>query len=368
MLLLTLPALAAPLLVERFDSTSLAEGWSTKIGVQNGGGKPSTYTVEDGALVLTAGPKTRKFTAISRRIELRDLTWIQVDARVKTDGVVSPSSTAPCGVYVRFDGGEMTQAGPCSGADWTPFTRYFAVPAGAREVEVGFLLSAAGTARYDDLVVEPFKPDWSALGRDAFTYHWLGKDAFREDQLAANDDAYERALTILGAPSTARIDYFRYGTLDLIDQYTGQRTDAHVSGTVIHTLFRNDSVSIMRVLAQAWGNPPPLLAQGFAVAFAGEWDGRDIKQASRALTTAGTAPTLETLLDPVLFSGLPASTAYPVAGAFAQWILATKGQPAVQELFRQLKAEASVAENKKILETALGMTLAEMDTALRAWW
>ncbi|MDP2309388.1 MAG: hypothetical protein Q8P18_25430 [Pseudomonadota bacterium] len=379
MLLLVAPALALPLLVERFDATTLAEGWKPSIGAQTGGGKPSAYAVEDGALVFRAEAKTRRFTAVSRKLELRDVSWIRVDARVKTEGVsADASSVAPCGVFVRFEGGERMQAGPCtsspaSGSDWTPSTRYFEVPAGARDVEVGFLLPGAGTAAYDDLIVEPVSPDWKALGRGSFTYHWLGTDAFREDQLVANDEAYDRAIAMLGAapaPSSpgARIEYHRYGDLETIAQYTGVRTDAHVSGAAIHTIFRNDVVSIMRVLAHAWGDPPPLLAEGLAVSFAGEWDGRELRQASRALASAGTAPKLDTLLDPAAFHGLPPNVAYPVAGAFAQWLVATKGQGSLQALYGQLHAEAPVADNRKALEAALGMTLAEADTALRAWW
>jgi hypothetical protein len=370
-LLLVPTALALPLVTERFDATTLSEGWKISVGAQTGGGKPSAWTVEDGALVLRAGPKTRRFTAVSRKMELRDVTWIRVEARTKTEGVEATNATdAPCGVFVRFEGGEMTQAGPCSpGAEWTPFTRYFEVPAGARDVEVGFLLPGPGAAWYDDLIVEPVTLDWNTLGRGPFTYHWLGNDAFREDQLAANDDAYDRALALLGGtPTKARIDYHRYGSLDTIDQYTGVRRDAHVSGTTIHTLFRNDAVSIMRVLARAWGDPPPLLAEGLAVSFAGEWDGREIKQSSRALAAAGTAPTLETLLDPKAFRALPQASSFPVAGAFAQWIVATKGQATLQALFGQLKADSPIADNRKALEAALGMPLSDADSALRAWW
>lgn len=372
MLLLVSTALALPLVTERFDATTLSEGWKTTIGAQTGGGKPSASSVEDGALVLRAGPKTRRFTAVSRKMELRDVTWIRVEARVRTEGVVAAGAAAsPCGVYVRFEGGAMSQAGPCQSSpdgEWTPFTRFFEVPAGARDVEVGFLLTAPGTAHYDDLIVEPVSPDWKVLGRGPFTYHWLGNDAYREDQLVANDEAYDRAVALLGAPQTTHIEYHRYGNLDAIDQYTGVRTHAHVTGTTIHTLFRNDAVSIMRVLAHAWGDPPPLLAEGFAVSFAGEWDGREIKQASRGLAAAGTAPTLETLLDPAAFRALPADTSLPVAGAFTQWIVATKGQAAVQTLFGQMKADSPVADNRKVLEAALGMPLADADKALRAWW
>ncbi|MFN7147280.1 MAG: hypothetical protein ACK4YP_26165 [Myxococcota bacterium] len=365
MLLLASSALALPLLVERFDSPELPAGWKTGIAVQTGGGKPSAATVEDGALVLRAEPKTKKFTAATRKLELREVEWIKVDGRVRTEGVAA-DTTGPCGVVVRFEGGAFTQAGPCAAADWTAFTRYFAVPKGARDVEVGFLLPAAGTARLDELLVEPASPPWRSVGRGGFTYHWLGDSAFREDLLVANDETLDRAAALIGAPPAGKIDYWQYGSLDTIEQYTGVRADGHVDGATIHTIYRTDPQRIMRVVARAWGSPPPLLAEGLAVSFAGEWGGRDLRQSARAL--GDKAPTLEALLDPKTFRALPPEAAYPVAGAFAQWVTATRGPDTLKALYGQLKADAPVADNRKALEAGLGMPLAEADTALRAWW
>ncbi len=367
MLLLVTTALALPLLSERFDTTALPAGWKTAIAVQTGGGPPSAYAVEDGALVLRAEKRTKRFTAVSRKMELRDVTWVRVEARVRTEGVdPAAAEPGPCGVYVRFEGGAMEQAGPCVAADWTPFVRYFGVPTGARDVEVGFLLPAAGTARVDDLLVEPVTPDWRTVSRGSFTYHWLGQDAFREDQLAANDETFDRAAALFGADPKVHIDYHRYGSLDAIDQYTGARLEAHVRGTTVHTLFRTDTAAIVKVLARAWGNPPPLLADGLGVSFAGEYDGREIKLTSRSL--GAEAPTLDALLDPRTFRALPPPKSMPVAGAFVQWVTATKGQDTVKALYGKLRADAPVAENRAALEAALGMPLAEADKALRAWW
>jgi hypothetical protein len=60
--------------------------------------------------------------------------------------------------------------------------------------------------------------------------------------------------------------------------------------------------------------------------------------------------------------------AYPVSGAFVQWLTATKGNDAVKALYGSLKADSSPADNTQALETALGMKLADADAALRAWW
>lgn len=368
MLLLVSSALALPLLVERFETNALPAGWETTVVVQTGGGKPSEATVADGALVLTAGPKTKKFTAVSKKLELRDVTWLRVQARVRTEGVNAEAASGVCGVFVRFEGGQLLQAGPCAAADWAAFTRTFAVPAGARDVEVGFLLPTAGTARMDDLLVEPVTPDWKGVNRGGFAYAWLGSDTFREDQLVANDETFERAVALLGAPPKARIVYRKHANLDAIAEYTGVRADHVVSEGTIETVVRTDAYAILEALAPAWGNPPALLREGLAVAFVGEWDGRDPRQAARALAADGKAPSLGTLLDPKPFAKLPAGEAYPVAGAFVQWLMATQGNDAMKALYGALKADASVAENTKALETALGMKLADVDAALRAWW
>ncbi len=368
MLLLASTALALPLLVERFDANALPDGWKTAVATQIGGGKPSEASVADGALVLTAGPKTKKFTAISRKFELRDVAYLKVQARVRTDGVDAAAANGVCGVFVRFEGGQLTQAGPCAAADWASFTRTFVVPDGARDVEVGFLLSTAGTARFDDLLVEPVTPDWKGVNRGGFTYAWLGGDTFREDQLVANDETFDRAVALVGAPPKERVTYRKYANLDAIEEYTGVRAEHVVTEGTIHTVVRADAYAILEAVAPAWGTPPAFLREGLGVAFVGEWAGRAPRQASRALAAEAKAPTLEALVDPKQFAALPADVAYPVSGAFVQWLTATKGNDAVKALYGSLKADSSAVDNTQALEAALGMKLADADAALRAWW
>jgi hypothetical protein len=263
-LLLASTALALPLLVERFDANALPDGWKTAVATQIGGGKPSEASVADGALVLTAGPKTKKFTAISRKFELRDVAYLKVQARVRTEGVDAAAANGVCGVFVRFEGGQLTQAGPCAAADWASFTRTFVVPDGARDVEVGFLLSTAGTARFDDLLVEPVAPDWKGVNRGGFTYAWLGGDTFREDQLVANDETFDRAVALVGAPPKERVTYRKYANLDAIEEYTGVRAEHVATAGMIHTVVRTDAYAILKALAPVWARPPPSCAKASA--------------------------------------------------------------------------------------------------------
>ena len=369
LLLLSRPALALPLVFERFDVSELPAGWKVGIAVSTGGGAASTYALEEGGLVMRTEPRAKRFTAVSRKSELRDVSWIRVQARTRTEGVAADvPATATCGVFVRFEGGPIQSTRPCANTtEWTPFTRYYAVPKGARDVEVGFLVTTAGTVRVDDLVVEPVTPDVKTLRRDHLVYHWLGSDAFTEDHLVANGELYDQLAALCGGTSAVAVEYWKYADPDTLEQYTGRRDDSQVVGDAIHTLRRKDIYGLVEILSRPWGTPPAFLVKGLAVQLAGDWDGRDIKMLVRGLVGRGEAPPLATLLDPATFGALPESTSLPLAGAFVTWVVATHGHPMVQTLFGQLKSEATVEANREAMEAALGMTLAEADSAMRGW-
>src|SRR4051812_47243127 len=105
-------ARATTLVAERFDVGELPAGWKAGVGAQTGGGPASTYTFEGGALVMRAEPRTKRFTALFRKSELRDVTWIRVQARTRMSGVAAGASGASCGVFVRFEGGPIEASRP----------------------------------------------------------------------------------------------------------------------------------------------------------------------------------------------------------------------------------------------------------------
>jgi hypothetical protein len=368
---LLLPAaVALPLLSERFDAPGLPAGWKAGVGAQIGGGAASAYTFADGAVVMTAAPHTKRFTTISKKMELRDVSWLQVDARSKSAGIDADAGNdgAVCGVFVRFEGGPIQGLRPCvPNPDWTPSTRVFAVPKGARDVEVGLFLSVPGTATIDDLVVEPVDPGWKTASRGHFVYHWLDRDGFSEAQLAGNDDRYDALVAFFGIKPPPTLEYFRYDDVDALERYTGRHVDAMVDGNTIHTLRRAESHEMVAILSRTWGDPPPMFTEGLAIHLAGEWDGREAKAVARGLVGRGEAPALATLLDTAAFRGLPEATAYPLAGAFLDWIVATQDAARVKALYGQLHAGASVADNQKALEAALGKSTADLDAAFRSW-
>lgn len=362
MLLLASTALALPLVVERFD-TPLSPDWKVKVAAGKGGGE-STIEVADGALVLKATPKTKRFLAASRTFEARDVRWVRVKARVKAEGVAAGAE--PCGVFVEVEAGPRVATGQCVPGDWREITRTFAVREDARDFQVGFQLSGAGTVWLDDVIIEPVTPDWRVVGRGTVEYHWLASEAFSEDQLVANDETLEKITALLGEAPKERLVFHRYADLAAIEEYTGSPREIQVDGRVIHSVYKTDPRPLVMAMAAGWGSPPPLLVEGLAWSFAGEVDGREVRQAARQLAAKGEAPTLEALLRD--YADVPVAARAPVAGAFAQWVLAVKGAETMKALYGAVRADATFDANKAAMEAKLGMPLADADKAQRAWW
>lgn len=366
LLLLASSALALPLLVERFDSPALSPDWKVKV-VAGKGGAQSALAVEEGALVIRAAPKAKRFVAATHTYELRNVSWIRVQARVRTEGVAP--SAAPCGVYLRFEGGEPRADGQCGSAEGKDVVRTFAVPQGARDVEVGLYLPTAGTAWIDEVIVEPVTPDWRTVVRGPVEYHWLASEAFREDQLVANEETFDKVVALFGAAPKGRVAFHHYPDLAAIEEYTGARRDVQVdAGGAVRSIFKSDPRAVAAGVARAFGDPPPFLADGLALSFAGEYDGRELRQAARQLAAKGEAPGLDVLLDPAKYAAMPADARAWVSGAYAQWLIEAKGPEVTRALYAALRQDTTVEANRAAMEKALGTTLAEADAAARAWW
>ena len=274
MLVLVSSAWALPLLSEHFDANAMPAGWKTTVVVGQSG-PPSTVAFQDGGVVLTTTAKNKRFTGAQKKIELRDIEWVKVTARVKATGVAAGSDAPICGLYARFEGGDLLSGGSCpTGTEWTDISRILRVPEGAHDVDIGFVLPVAGTVVYDDLLVEPLDAPWRHVGRGAITYHWLSSDPYSEATLAANDEAYEAAQAFLGLTAPPRIDWWKYPDLATKLAYTAQPDPGSVEGSAVHTIFRSDPRELVTVLARTWGDPPPLLAEGLWLAHANELDGQ----------------------------------------------------------------------------------------------
>lgn len=366
-LLLAAPAFALPLLVERFEATTLPAGWKTEIGAQVGGGKQNEATVESGTLVLRADKGTKRFTAVSRTLDMRGVSWIRVSLRQRSENVDPTAARYQnANAFVQFEGGPVQGLRLMTGTnDWTNITRTFAVPADVRDVKVGLFLSMPGMAAFDDLLVEPVELEANKLRRGPFTYHWFGRDGFTEEHLETNDNDHARIAAFLEVPLDTPVEFWRYANLDAIEEFTGRRGNGHADGNAVHTIWRTEAHELTHVLARPWGNPVPLLGEGLAVHMSGAWQGKDIRLAARGAGAASPAVTLASLVDPVAFRAVPEDTGYAIAGAFAGWVIETKGKDALKAMYGKA-GDPKTAQ--AAIEAALGMSLADADKAIRAWW
>ncbi len=366
--LLVHPAFAQAFFVERFDTGQLPAGWKEVVGAQTGGGPVSKYTFEDGTLVFRATEKSKRFPSITHKMEIRDIEWLKVQARMKTEAV-DPSRAffKNCQAFVQFEDGPIIALPVGSGTtEWTDVTRIVPVPKSAMEVTFGFFLSMPGTVWFDDLIVEAVNPAWHEKTRGQFVYHWLGSTDYAEEAITQNDEDYARIAAFLGIPPSKTVHYYRYPDAASKLAYTGNAGNGHTAGNAVHSLFRTHAHELAHVLAREWGSPNQLLSEGLAVHLSGAWQGKDIHLTARDLLAAGGVPLLSELLDDHRFGALGENTAYPVAAAFVEWIVATKGVPGLKAAYVSVKPDASAAEQKKVLEAALGMSLADADAAFRA--
>ena len=364
-LALTSSAHALPLLVERFDAAPAA--WKERVAVQTGGGPASKWKVEGGALVVTADPRTRKFVSVGTRVQLRGVQWLSVSAKVKLSGVEGADPSSVCGAFVRFDTGDVVATRECAVRDDAEaHTRLIPVPAAARDAEVGVLLATAGALVVDDVVVEAVTPELKELVRGRFVYRWLGNDAFREEQLEANDTRLEELAAFFGTPATQKVDYWKFPDAATLELYTGRRASYVATERSIYTVIRSDTRALVALLSRAWGDPGAFWFEGLAVRFAGDWEGRDPRLTTRQQVNGGTAASLAELLDADKFAALPPERAYPHAGAFVAWALDTLGVDKVKAAFGAMRRTATPAANQAAVEAALGAPLSKLEADFRA--
>jgi hypothetical protein len=217
----------------------------------------------------------------------------------------------------------------------------------------------------DELVVDKATPDMKSLVRGRFVYHWLGGDSFSEAALEANDTKFAELAGFFGAPASLKLDYWKYPDAASLEAYSGQSGPYRATPTAVHTGLRNDTRAMTAALAQAWGNPGPLLFEGLAVHLAGEWEGRDPRLSTRQQVGAGTASSLAALLDPAKFAAEPPEKSFVQAGAFVAWVVQTKGAATLKQCFAAVQAGASPAANQAALEGVLGAPLAKLEADFR---
>lgn len=361
-------AFAQAFYVERFDAGQMPDGWKEVPGAQTGGGPAAKYAFEDGAVVFRATDKSKKFPAIAHKMEIRDIEWLKVTARMKTDAVDPTNARYKnCDGFIQFEDGPVIALPVGNGTtDWTDVSRIVPVPKAAMEVTFGFFLSMPGTAYFDDLVVEAVNPGWHTKTHAQFVYHWLGSSDYAEDAISENDETYSKMAAFLGIPGNIVVDYYRYPDAATKLAYTGNGGNGHTEGNTIHSLFRTQPHELAHVLSRGWGTPNTMLSEGLAVHLSGDWQGKDIHLTARELLAAGKIPPISGLMDGTQFRAMDENISYPVSAAFVEWILATKGVAGLKTAYAAVKGDGTAAEQKKALEGAVGMSLTDADAAFRA--
>jgi hypothetical protein len=359
---------AETLLLETFDAPQALAAWQQLDGATTGNGPPSTASVDGGALKLEGDGSTGHWTLVQRAVPLGNASWIRLSARMKTVNVLAEGARFPnCNLFARFAGGGVLPTRVLAGTNpWTPVARRFRVPAGATAASVGLFLSMPGRAWFDDVRLEAVPDEWREERSGHFVYRLLPADAIPPQAKEFNEGSYQLMTEFFGPGGPAELVFQKYPDLDLIEEYTGQRGNAHVEGPQIHSIWPSDRHEIVHVFAAAWGDPPALLAEGLAVHLSGAWQGKPVRECAKEVLAAGRWTPLPDLLDSRGFRQAPDEVTYPVSGAFVEWLLERHGKEKLRLLYGKLRNQASAAENERVFEDALGTGLEQLDADLRA--
>jgi hypothetical protein len=367
--LLASPGQASPILEERFDDPGALSRWKAVDGARVGPDPASRASLDGGALLLEADAGTRRWLSLERSTRLAGARWVRVSARVRTADVdPSRARYANCNLYAHFPRGPVLPLRGFAGTNpWTVAARRLPVPAGAEEMTVACFLSMPGRAWFDDVRVEAVEPPkWEEARAGRTVYRWLRGDGVPEKARAYNLESWRLVSGFLGAEGPAEILFVKYPDVAVKEEYSGTGGNAHVQGDEIHTIWPTDRHEIVHILARAWGDPPALLGEGLAVHLSGEWQGRPVLEAARAILESGKWIPLDDLLDTLAFRQKDDLVTYGIAGAFSQWIAEAHGKEKLRALFGRLRAAAPVEENRRLFVEILGVDLREADARLRA--
>lgn len=347
------------LLREDFEGPTLPEGWSRELAARLAGGPEAILEARDGALRVVVGPEHAAFPSLVREVDVAGRAWVQVRARMKTERVdPAPAVYDNCNVYVRFDDGHVQPLRVLVGTHpWTTLSRTFAVPPGARTMRVGLVLTMPGVAWFDDVVVEEVTPEWREESAGNLVWHTLGRDRIAEEHKAYMGAAAAELSSFFGR-APARVDYWKYPDIPTKIEYTGVGGNGHVLGDAIHTIWPVERHELVHVYARAWGRPTPLLGEGLAVWLSGDWQGKPVREAARAILDRWIA--VPDLVEPAAFRAADDRISYAVAGALVGWILETHGVEALRGLYGTRGDAEAFAQR-------LGINPELADGELRRW-
>lgn len=361
--------LVGQILQEPFDDPKSLKSWERMDGAVTGDGPASKASIDSGALLLEVDLTTRRFLALTRTLPVGDARFVRCSARMKTEAV-SPEKAryANCNLFIRFDERPLVGTRLLTGTNgWTRVARRLPVPEGSKAITIGCFLSMPGKTWFDDVRVEAVDPpSWKTAATKHYAYRYLPGDDVPEQARRYNEGSYEIVSKYFEVKAPVTVTYFKYPDLDVKEEYTGIRGNAHREGNEIHSIWASDRHEIVHILCVGWGDPPALLAEGIAVYLSGQWQNRTIPDAAREIGKAGRWVPLGEILDTGAFRRHSDLVTYPVSGAFVLWIAEEHGKEKLHRLYGALKNASATAQNRKALEEILGLSIAEADRALRS--
>lgn len=368
--LLASVALSGPLLHEDFEDPNALDAWTLERGASTSDGPRSEVALDGGALRLRADQTTTWFHTVNRPVAVDGVDWVKVSARMRTEDV-DPSTARfkNCDVYVRTGSGIGVLDIVTGTTPWTDQARIFRVPNGLKVLDVGAMLSMPGTAWVDDVTVEAVEPGWTTVSEGGFTWHVLPGDAVSDAQRRRTLAAWSKAAAWLEVSPEGSVDYWKYPDRETKRLYTGNVGNAHAvaKGREVHTLWPSDDHEIVHLLAAQRGSPPPLLSEGLAVHFGGDWQGDPLEAHAAGLVERGAWISLPQLATWGGFREADDLLTYAEAGAFVRWVEQTHGTEALLAVYGALPWNASAEDVDRVLNERLGMDLAAADRAVRAW-
>jgi hypothetical protein len=357
------------LLHETFTSAGALGRWQVVAGLVRGDGPASAVDWDAGAARLSADRTTRVFRALARDVPVAGARWGRLSGRMRTEGV-DPSGArhADCNLFLRHANGIAGTAPLAGTRGWTEVRRRIALPPGTERVTVGLFLAVPGRAWFDDVRLERADaPAWSEEIEGHYRYRVLPGDAVPPEARRANEASYRRVGEFLGVTSPPMVTYVKYPDVATKEELFGIGGNAHRVRDTIHTVWPLDAHEIVHVLADAWGDPPALVAEGLAVHLSGAWQGKPVRAYARGLLDGGGWIAPSTLLASAAFRAAPDLASYAVAGALIEWVLATRGKRALRGLYRMLENGAALDVNRRRFAEALGVAVEQADTELREW-
>lgn len=353
------------LLSESFDGAAAVDGWKRMSGAEIAAAPENEIGWDDGAVRMRATRETRKWNALYRELDTGGASWVTVSAKIRTDGI--DSTDAPrqnCNLFLKHAGG-IGGTRIVTGTQTTSVRRRLEVTPG--KVTLGFFCSMPGQAWFDDIKMEKsVAPVWTEKKHGHFLYRTLPGDAVDDDALAYNEESFRIVSEYFGVKEHAPIPFMKYPDLATLEELTGFVGNAFRQGPVIHRIWTRDRHEMVHVLADAWGDPPALIAEGLAVVLSGSWQGKPVRDYARELAQKGGWHAPSSLIGSQRFRSVPDLESYAVGAAFVAWVEATHGRAKVKDLYGKLGNKASDADNLKRFEELLGPAAA-VDTKVKAW-